>query len=105
MLILLYIHIFYTVTMSNDITKNHAEAQGWLPILEGTFTCSECENEVRPLISTASGMQEADVTEVMNQLTQFPNKVIFAVCPVCGMEYVFKKVEGELWLEPSDEEK
>lgn len=72
---------------------------------EGKFTCVECENVVSPLVSSPEGLVEADLDNIKMDLTQFPTKIIYGVCPVCGMEYVFHLVGEKLYLEPSEEEK
>ncbi len=79
--------------------------EGWIKIVNGEFMCSECENTVKPLTNTEEGMVEANLEEIKKHLKEFPNKVIFAVCPICGMEYIFRLKEDDLWLEPSEEEK
>lgn len=70
-----------------------------------TFICSECENTVKPQVSSESGLADANILEITEQLRQFPNKVIYGVCPVCGMEYIFRMFDGALCLEISDEQK
>ncbi len=79
--------------------------EGWIKIENGEFLCTECENVVKPLTSTSEGMVEADLEDVKKQLKEFPNKVIYAVCPICGMEYIFRLDGEDLFVEPSDEEK
>jgi hypothetical protein len=71
----------------------------------GSFTCSECENTVKPQVSTENGLADANILEITEQLRQFPNKVIYGVCPVCGMEYMFRMFNDALCLEISDEQK
>lgn len=77
----------------------------WIKIINGQFTCSECENGGVPLVSTAEGMVEANLEDIKNDLKNFPTKIIYGVCPVCGMEYIFRLVGEDLYLEPSMEEK
>lgn len=81
------------------------EKSKWIKLVDGKFSCPECENEVSPLTNTTDGMVEANLEEIKKDLEMYPTKVIYAVCPVCGMEYIFHLDQGELWLEPSDEEK
>lgn len=76
-----------------------------IKLYDGKFVCSECENEDAPLTSSADGMVPADLEQIKADLTEFPTKKIYAVCPVCGMEYIFVLNESELELEPSFEEK
>lgn len=77
----------------------------WIKITNKKFTCSECENDSTPLVSTADGMQDADIAKIIEDLKNFPTKVIYGICPVCGMEYIFRLVQEDLYLEPSMEEK
>lgn len=79
--------------------------QDWIKIIEGKCSCNECENEFKPLTNTAEGLVEADIESIQSDLEEFPTKVIYGVCPVCGMEYIFRLVENELYLEPSEEDK
>ena len=69
------------------------------------FSCQECENTSRPETNTIEGIIPADLELIKSDLTQFPSKVIYGICPVCGMEYVFRLRDEELFLEPSDLEK
>ena len=77
----------------------------WIKLVNGQFTCPECENTSAPETNTVDGIVEADLDEIKSDLEQYPTKVIYGICPVCGMEYVFKHEDGDLFLEPSDEEK
>ena len=77
----------------------------WIEVVNGEFTCSECENAVKPQTNTADGIVDADVDQIIDDLTEFPTKIIYGICPVCGMEYQFKLAGGKLYLEPSEEEK
>ncbi|MFS8131448.1 MAG: hypothetical protein ACMG57_05750 [Candidatus Dojkabacteria bacterium] len=77
----------------------------WLKLENGKFKCSECENEVEPETNTIEGVVKADLDQIKADLTQYPTKVIYGICPVCGMEYVFRLKGGNLYLEPSDLEK
>lgn len=77
----------------------------WIEIKDGKFICSECQNESQPETNTIEGTVVADLTQIQTDLEQFPTKVVYATCPVCGMEFVFKLMNGKLYLEPSDMEK
>jgi hypothetical protein len=77
----------------------------WIKVISGKFTCSECENTDVILTNTIDGMVEADLDKIKNELKEYPSKVIYGICNVCGMEYTFKLVGEELYLEPSNEEK
>lgn len=95
--------------MSSDSHTNYKKLDGdkseWIKIIEGEFHCPECENISKPETNTVDGIVEADLDEILAELEEFPSKITYGICPVCGMEYVFKNVDGNLWLEPSDEEK
>lgn len=71
----------------------------------GFFICPECENRVEPETNTEEGIVKANLEQIKKDLAQFPTKIIYGICPVCGMEYVFKLVDGELFLEESLMEK
>ncbi len=78
----------------------------WVKLSEdGTYTCPECENTVKPLTNTTEGIVEADIDQIKQDLKNFPTKVIYAICPICGMEFTFRLVGEDLFLEPSEEEK
>ena len=77
----------------------------WLAITDGKFKCSECDNEVEPETNTIEGVVKADLEQIKADLTEFPTKVIYGICPVCGMEFVFRLKNDQLFLEPSDLEK
>lgn len=77
----------------------------WIKINGGTCICSECKNKFKPLTNTQEGLVEADLETITTDLANFPTKVIYGICPVCGMEYIFKLVDGELYLELSEEDK
>jgi hypothetical protein len=77
----------------------------WIKITDGKFICSECENEVEPETNTIEGVVKADLDQIKMDLGKYPTKVIYGACPVCGMEFVFRHKEGDLYLEPSDMEK
>jgi|SRR6185369_1731429 len=77
----------------------------WIKLVNGKFTCSECENEVEPETNTIEGVVKADLEQIKADLVQFPTKVIYGICPVCGMEFVFRLKGDDLYLEPSDLEK
>ena len=72
---------------------------------EGYFICPECENKVQPNISSEEGIVPANLADIFEDLEKYPNKIIYAICPVCGMEYEFKKIGGVLYLKPSALEK
>lgn len=93
--------------MSNsDSSSGTTVDPTWIKIKsDGKFICSECENEVEPLTNTVDGLIKADLEKIKSELEEFSTKVIYGVCPVCGMEYIFRLVGGDLYLEPSDEEK
>lgn len=75
----------------------------WIPITDdGEFICSECGNKSAPETNTENGTVNADLQQVDQDLTQYPTKIIYGICPVCGMEFTFKKSEGKLYLEPSE---
>ncbi|SRR5260221_1240963 len=75
----------------------------WIEINdEGKFLCSECENEVEPETNTEDGTVKADLAKIKEELKQYPDKVIYGICPVCGMEFVFKYANDKLYLEPSE---
>jgi hypothetical protein len=68
----------------------------------GEFTCNECENTSPVETSTPEGIVVADVQNIIDTLTAAPSTIAIGICPICGMEYLFKMQEGELFLEPSD---
>lgn len=75
----------------------------WIPISDdGEFICSECNNKVAPETNTEEGTVTADLAKIKSDLEQYPTKVIYGICPICGMEFTFKLAEGKLHLEPSD---
>ena len=80
-------------------------SESWIKIEGDQFTCQECENTSHPETNTIEGIIPADLELIKNDLTQFPSKVVYGICPVCGMEYVFRLQNSELYLEPSDLEK
>lgn len=81
------------------------ELENLIRINDGKFICSECESEVDPETNTMDGIVKADLNQILDDLTNFPTKVIYGICPNCGMEYVFRLHDGALYLEPSDMEK
>lgn len=89
----------------SNLTQHSHDHSSLLKIVDGKFTCSECENEVEPETNTIEGVVKADLEQIKSDLEQFPTKVVYGICPVCGMEFVFRYKDGELWLEPSDLEK
>lgn len=79
--------------------------EGWIKIINGKFTCSECENESIPETNTEDGIVSVNLDLVKKDLIEYPKKVIYGVCPICGMEYEFKLVLDALYLAPSEMEK
>lgn len=77
----------------------------WIEIVDGKFKCSECENEVEPETNTIEGVVKADLDQIKADLTLYPTKVVYGICSVCGMEFVFRQKNNKLFLEPSDLEK
>jgi transcription elongation factor Elf1 len=84
---------------TNEIRKD------WVKIIDGKFTCPECENTDSPLTNTSDGLVEANLDVIREDLKNFPTKIIYAVCKYCGMEFIFKRVNEDLYLETSSEEK
>lgn len=75
----------------------------WIAISDdGEFICSECSNKIAPETNTEEGTVTADLEKVKADLTQYPSKVIYGICPICGMEFTFKLAEDRLHLEPSE---
>jgi len=75
----------------------------WIEISEdGEFICSECGNKSEPETNTENGTVTANLQTVKSDLAQYPTKIIYGICPVCGMEFTFKHSEGKLFLEPSE---
>lgn len=75
----------------------------WIPISnDGEFICSECGNKIAPETNTENGTVTADLNKVKEDLTQYPTKIIYGICPVCGMEFTFKLENESLFLEPSE---
>ena len=64
----------------------------WIKVTDGKFVCSECENESAPETNTVDGTVTADTEKILNDLKEFPSKIIYGSCPVCGMEYTFKGI-------------
>jgi hypothetical protein len=80
--------------------------EDWIKVLDDhQCVCGECENESKFLTNSTEGLIEADVDQIMKDLEEAPTKVIYGVCPVCGMEYQYRLVDSVLYLEPSEEEK
>jgi len=82
----------------------------WIKIVEGKFICIECGNEIggeENLMetSTPDGIIRANLEEIKTQLKEFPSKIIYAICSVCGMEYTFKFINDELYLDESEMQK
>ena len=91
-------------TMQNDTDETKVKSN-WIPVNEGKFVCSECENESVPETNTEEGTVSADTEKIKEDLKQFPTKVVYGICPVCGMEFVFKEANDNLYMEPSEMEK
>lgn len=89
----------------SQVSSDSAVPSEWIKIEDGLFVCSECENESAPETNTIEGTVTANINEIKADLEQYPTKVVYATCPVCGMEYVFKLHNNDLYLEPSDLEK
>ncbi|MDQ6986009.1 MAG: hypothetical protein Q9M91_03510 [Candidatus Dojkabacteria bacterium] len=88
------------------ITNQKQLDENWILVSsDKDFTCDECGNEVDLKISSIEGLVDADFTKIKSDLEAFPTKIIYGVCPICGMEYVFHLVDGNLYVEPSQEEK
>lgn len=87
--------------MDND-TLNSKKAK-WIKMNGNVFVCAECENEGVPSTNTVNGIEEADIEQVKTELKEFPNKTIYGICNVCGMEYTFKSEGDDLYLEESEE--
>jgi transcription elongation factor Elf1 len=77
----------------------------WIKVINGEFTCKECDNTSVPETNTIEGTVDADIQKIKEELIEFPTKVTYATCPFCGMEYVFRISDNEIYLEPGDEEK
>jgi hypothetical protein len=75
----------------------------WIEVKDGKFVCSECENESAPETNTAEGVVTANLDEIKSKFVSNPGKslTIYGICPVCGMEYEFRHLDGNLYLEPS----
>src|SRR5688572_13863272 len=96
-----------TTLPTDDVTTDVQDSvqHNWIVIVDGEFTCSECENSSAPETNTAEGTVEANLDEISAELELYPTKVVYGICPVCGMEYQFKLANDSLFLEPSDLEK
>lgn len=70
---------------------------------DGKFECAECANVAVPNTNTVNGIEPIDHNIVLDELKEFPNKLVYAICPVCGMEYQVKLVDDQLYLEESEE--
>lgn len=91
-----------TQIASQPVEENILPAN-WIVITDdGEFICSECSNKVAPETNTEEGTVTADLEKVKSDLTQYPTKVIYGICPICGMEFTFKLAEDKLHLEPSE---
>ena len=87
---------------SADVSTSSVPAN-WIKIVEdGEFICGECSNKSAPETNTENGVEKADLAKIKADLTEFPNKVVYGICPICGMEYTFKLAESSLFLEPSE---
>jgi hypothetical protein len=82
---------------------NNITPANWIKISEdGEFICSECNNKSAPETNTENGTVTAELSKIKSDLEQFPTKVIYGICPICGMEFTFKHQNGSLFLEPSE---
>lgn len=94
----------FTTNTANP--KLDAIESDWVKIdNEGYFICPECQNKVQPNTNSVDGIIKADLSNVFEELSAYPSKIIYAICPICGMEYEFKKVGDSLYLKPSAMEK
>jgi len=89
----------------NHDTSKPVVKDNWIKIADGKFICSECENESEPETNTEEGTVTANLDQIKADLKEFPTKVVYGICPICGMEFVFKLVDEELYLEPSELQK
>ena len=91
---------------TNTMSEVEEIPKDWVRIdSEGYFVCPECENRVQPHVSLEEGIVPANLSDIFEDLEKYPNKIIYAICPVCGMEYEFKKIGEVLYLKPSALEK
>lgn len=75
----------------------------WIVISDdGEFICSECGNKSAPETNTENGTVTADLVKVKQDLIQYPTKIVYGICPICGMEFTFKNKDDSLYLEPSE---
>ncbi len=79
--------------------------ENWIKVTDDMFICSECENHSHPETNSVDGIVQADISKITEDLKQYPGKTIYGICPVCGMEYTFKYVDGQLYLAPSELQK
>lgn len=87
----------------NNIQGDQVVGENWIELSDsGTFVCSECENESVPQRNTIDGQVDANIEEISKELADYPTSIIYGICPVCGMEYEFKSIEGKLYLKPSE---
>ena len=96
-----------TPNTSNDnsttMQVNEPVPAGWIQISDdGEFICSECSNKSAPETNTENGTVTADLKKITKDLGQYSTKIIYGICPVCGMEFTFKHDNGVLYLEPSE---
>lgn len=84
-------------TQDDSVVKDN-----WIEVVNGEFTCSECENTSVPETNTVDGTVPADTAKIQQDLLDSPTKIVYGSCPVCGMEYVFKSANSKLYMEPSD---
>ncbi len=91
--------------MEDNTQNDNTILANWIKVVDGKFTCPECENSDVIMTNTAEGIVEANLEQIKKDLTEFPTKVIYGICNVCGMEYIFRLHNGELYLEPTSEEK
>jgi len=88
---------------ADQVASSVVKPANWIEISDdGEFICSECGNKSAPETNTENGTVTADQQAVKKDLEQYPTKIIYGICPVCGMEFTFKHSEGKLYLEPSE---
>jgi len=97
------------VGLNNNNIQNDSPVElvsvpaNWIKISsDGEFICSECGNKSAPETNTENGTVTADLSKVKSDLTQFPTKIVYGICPVCGMEFTFKLKSLDMYLEPSE---
>ncbi len=90
------------LTSSN--TQSNPVKDNWIKIVDGKFECGECGYINVPETNTSDGVVEANIDEIKERLISNPKSdiSIYGICPTCAMEYTFRLVNNELYLEPSD---